>query len=113
MTNKELFAEVQKTNRELFAEIQRLSVELGRVTFAKELAEERARELAVALSEAREELSASARACVKATSKPEDVRQLLVALRDRQKIDAIKRIRELTGMALKESKDMVEQAFGL
>jgi ribosomal protein L7/L12 len=37
-----------------------------------------------------------------------DVGRLMVALRDSQKIDAIKEVRALTGQGLKEAKDMVE-----
>lgn len=36
---------------------------------------------------------------------------LLVAFRERKKIEAIKIVRELTGLGLKEAKDLIERAY--
>jgi ribosomal protein L7/L12 len=45
--------------------------------------------------------------------RPTQVTALILAVRDGQKITAVKEVRSMTGLGLKEAKDLVENALGL
>lgn len=79
---------------------------LQKATAALERESIRRSECLAALAAAEDKLAA-----VVSAPKSEDVFSLLSALRDNRKIEAIKHLRTLTGLGLKESKDEIEAVY--